>query len=96
MNIKDFFKGIGRALKAVFSLVKKIVPEAHLLAGIELVRQAAVTFTDNAARRDWVVQQLQQRLPIPESVARLIVELAVQHVKAEAAKAAKKAADAVS
>ena len=97
MSILDFFRNVGRALKVVFGLVKKIVPEEQLVKGIELVRMAAVQFVDNHDRREWVVKQLLSLFPfLRESVARLIVELAVQAVKAEATKAARQAADAVS
>jgi hypothetical protein len=81
MFLVDFFKGIGHLLAHAFAIVKKVVPEEQLAAGIALVRQAAQRFVDNAERRNWVIAQLQSRFHIPESIARLIVELAVQHVK---------------
>ena len=83
MFLVDFFKGIGHFLAKTFGLVKKLVPEEQLAQAIELVRQAADKFVDNADRRRWVIAEIQQLFHLPESVARLIVELAVQHVKAD-------------
>lgn len=57
------------------------VPDAHLGAGIEYVEAAAVKYLDNSLRRAWVIQQLMERFGIPESIARLITELAVTQVK---------------
>jgi hypothetical protein len=81
MFLVDFFKGIGHLLANAFAIVKKVVPEEQLALGIVLVKQAALKFVDNAERRAWVINQLQSRFHIPESIARLIVELALQHVK---------------
>lgn len=81
MHIVDFFKGIGRALAAAFGVIKKLIPEAQLLAGLELAEAAALKFTDNAQRRAWVIAELMKRFPIGESIARLIVELAVAQLK---------------
>jgi hypothetical protein len=83
MNIVDFFKGIGHLLARVFGLIKKLVPEDQLAKAIELARQAAEQFVDTAQRREWVVAALMAAFHIPESIARLITELAVQHLKAD-------------
>lgn len=95
MNVKEFLVGIGHGLASAFRLVKKIIPEEQLLAGIELAAAAATKFTDNPPRRAWVIAQLQARFHIPESIARLIVELAVSHLKDAAKDAAATAAGAV-
>lgn len=81
MNIVDFFRGIGHALAAAFGVVKKLVPEDAMISGLELVKEAALKFTNNEKRREWVVKALQKRFPLSESVARLIVELAVAQLK---------------
>ena len=80
-KIVDFFKKIGSALKHVWKVVDKIIPDEQLIAGIEYVEQAAVSFVDNSLRRAWVIEQLMKRFGIPESIARLITELAVTQVK---------------
>lgn len=83
MNIVDFFKGIGHLLARAFGLIRRLVPEEQLRRGIELVREAADKFADNADRRAWVSLELQTVFHLPESVANLIVEIALQHVKAD-------------
>ena len=65
----------------VFKLVKREVTEEHLDKAVEVVTQAKILFVDNAARREWAVSQLMSKFGIPESLARLIVELAVRFVK---------------
>jgi hypothetical protein len=50
---------------------------------IDLARQAAGLFADNEKRREWAVIGLQE-IGVPESIARLAVELAVQFLKREA------------
>jgi hypothetical protein len=52
---------------------------------LRYVKEAALLFTDNDERREWVVNRLVER-GVPESVARLAVELAVQIWKRESAK----------
>lgn len=83
MNIVDFFKGIGHLLARAFGIIKKIVPEEQLTHAIELAKQAAERFVDTAQRREWVVNELMAVFHVSESVARLICELAVQHLKAD-------------
>lgn len=81
MNIVSFFKGIGHALAGAFGVVKKLVPEEMMIAGLELAKAAAVKEIDNAGRRAWVIGQLQAKFPIGESIARLVTELAVAQLK---------------
>ena len=90
MNIMQFFSGIGRFLGRTFGILRKIVPEDWLAVAIALAKQAAVQFVDNDARRFWVIGELNKRIPgMTESTARLLVELAVKHLKADAYDAAK-------
>lgn len=51
---------------------------------VALVTQAAGLFDDNAKRREWVIVGLTE-FGVPESIARLALELAVQLIKREAA-----------
>lgn len=81
MNLIEFFKKVGNVLKHAFKLVDKLIPDEQMLAGIRFVEQAAEQFVDNGLRRAWVVEQLMKMFHIPESIARLITELAVTQVK---------------
>jgi hypothetical protein len=81
MGLFDFFKKVGRVLRGAFAVIQKIVPEVQLVAAIELARDAAKRFIDNTDRRNYVISELMLRFPIGESVARFLVELAVQQIK---------------
>lgn len=83
MNILDFFK-------TLFGWVKKIVPREQLVAAVEYAKDAAVKFSTNEERRAYVIKMLTIRFNLPESVARLTVELAVQQIKRGANAGAKK------
>lgn len=71
-------KGIISALR--FAESRGLTDELFDLA-VMAVTRAQVTFPTNDARFAWAVDQLTAK-GIPESVARLAVELAVQKVKA--------------
>lgn len=79
----SFFKRLGSILLSAFDaaggngLTDQIVQLA-----LTFVKEAAVKFADNTERREWVVAQLVAK-GIPESLARLGVELAVQLLKRE-------------
>jgi hypothetical protein len=94
----NFLKNIGKFLTKTFKLIKKIVPDDQFAKAIDIATEAGKKFVDNAERREWAVKELMHFFPmISESVARFIVELAVQHIKSDAIdKAADKAKDAVS
>lgn len=81
MNLLDFFKGTGTWLWRTFGIIKKVVPEEYLTLAIGLAKSAAMKFVDNQARRDWAVAELMKIPGMRESVARLLVELAIQHLK---------------
>lgn len=81
MNLKAFFKQFGHLFLKTFQIIKRIVPDEQLVEGIRIVKEASERFVENEARRAWAIAQLRSKLPISESVARLIVELAVQHIK---------------
>ena len=84
--IGKVFVAIGKALVKVFKvaeergLTEDIVNQAEGLVG-EAQRQ----FNDNATRREWAVAAL-IAAKVPESIARLAVELAVQVFKSKLAK----------
>ena len=87
------FKAVGAWLKKAGSLVwhaleaagvKGLSDEVVALALI-WVKDAARQGLDNDQKRAWVVQQLVNKR-VPESIARLAVELAVQLAKKELAK----------
>lgn len=86
----NLFKRIG----AFFTKVGKLIWGALDAAGVRglndevvalaliWVKEAAKTALDNAERREWVVRQLVAKR-VPESIARLAIELAVQLLKAD-------------
>ena len=76
-----FFRGAGRVIGRALNLIKAIVPEEDLLRAIDLVRAAANKFVDNETRRTWVIAELMKLPWMRESLARLLVELALQHLK---------------
>jgi hypothetical protein len=87
MSIKSFFTGLGKLLRKAANLAVEVGISDELLdLALSWVRVASTSFTDNAERREFVVKMLTSK-GIPESVARLAVELAVQLFKAELAKA---------
>ena len=84
------FPAIGRFLLRIGSLIGRAVTSAAVRGlkdklvtkALLFVRQAAANFPDNMERREWVVALL-VREGVPESLARLAVELAVQLYKDE-------------
>ena len=95
MGLIDFLKGIGHVFGKVFGVIRKIVPEDQLIHAIELVKTAGEQFVDNAMRREWVVTALMTEFHVPESVARLMTEMAVSSVKRGVDVAAEKAEIAI-
>ena len=85
--IGKVFVAIGKALVRVFKvaeergLTEDIVNQAE-----DLVGEAQRQFNDNTTRREWAVAAL-IAAKVPESIARLAVELAVQVFKSKVAKA---------
>lgn len=83
--LSRLFKGFGALVVRAFNYAQERgLDDALVDHAMNLAREAALKFVDKAARREWAVKQLQQDVSaIPESVARLAVELAVQALKAE-------------
>ena len=82
MGLLGWFKKVGSLVKKALNIVADIVPEETLALALVWVRVAATKFVDNTERREWVVALLRGK-GIPESIARLAVELAVRVFKKE-------------
>ena len=78
-----FFKKLGALIKkGVLVAAEHGLTDDILKTALEWVRVAATQFTDNPTRREFVVKVLVTK-GVPESLARLAVELAVQLFKKE-------------
>ena len=77
-----FFRGLGRVLVGIlrFAESRGLTDDLVDLA-LRLVTHAQVQFLDNDARRAYVIDELHRRTRVPESVARLVLELAVHAYK---------------
>ena len=71
-------KALGYATHAVDGPLHDYVHVA-----LSYIEEAATQIEDNDKRREWVVRQLVTRVHLPESVARLVLELAYQVYKHE-------------
>jgi hypothetical protein len=78
----SFLVPIGRFLKRALGFVQTYATEENIELALGWVRVAANKFSDNAARREFVVSILINR-GLPENVARMLVEIAVGMLKAE-------------
>lgn len=76
------FRKLGRFLKQALRLVDALVSDDVLKMALDWARNAATQQLTNDARREFVVKLLVAR-GIPESIARLATELAVQLLKRE-------------
>jgi hypothetical protein len=100
LAIGQFFAKIGPYVGTALGIASHVIGEEHMAMAINLARDAAERFagTQLDARREFVIAGLMQIPGMSESVARLLVEFAVQHLKAEAsgrlADLAKKVEDA--
>lgn len=84
MSITSIFKAIGsNIVKAFKSAVVRGLTEQLVKQAKALITEAALKYVDSAPRREWAVGQLQAKTGVPESIARLAVELAVQAIKSE-------------
>lgn len=81
MGIKSVLGKVGHVFSGLWGFLKHAVPDEQLIAAVEYCEKAAEKFVDNSQRREWVVGQLRGRFHISESIARLLVELAIQQVK---------------
>lgn len=84
-SIGGFFKKIGIVIKDAFIAANgKGLTDAVVSLALVFVKEAATKFADNAEKREWVVGLLVAK-GVPESIARLAVELAYQLFKKEVA-----------
>jgi hypothetical protein len=82
MSFLTVIKSIGGFFKRVFGAAERRGLTEALVAEIikVYIPQANVLFSTNEEKREWVVGQLVAR-GIPESIARLALELGIQAVK---------------
>ena len=85
MNILSIFKSIGKAVLRVLRFAESRGLDDDLLdLALGFVTRAQVKFSTNSERREWAVTQLVNK-HLPESIARLAVEVAVQAYKKQVA-----------
>ena len=85
-TITTLFKKANTLLRKVWGLIEVAgVNDEIIEFALKWIKVANTKFIDNAERREWVVAILRER-KIPESVARLIVELAFQLYRKEVGK----------
>ncbi len=86
MGVWSVVKAIfGFAIKAFQAAKARGLTDALVAKALELARFAAVRFVENTERRTWVIEHMISS-GVPESIARLALELAVQQLKKEAGK----------
>jgi len=83
MGFFSFFGKIKSFVERAVGLVKQYVPEEVLTAAVDYVRRLESSTLDNATRRQQASAFLMAKFHLPESVANLAVELAVNIVKKE-------------
>ena len=81
-SIGGVLTGMGSLLSQGLSVARAVVPHDVLKMAYEWALVAAEEYADNDTRRAFVIRMLVAR-GVPESVARLAVELAVQLIKKE-------------
>lgn len=88
-KIRQFFGAHKQEIITVglaYAESRGLTPEVAALA-LKWVKVAETTWQSNTDRRNWVVDVLVRKSGLSESVARTAVEIAVQALQAEAAKA---------
>lgn len=81
MGVVDFLKTFGSKFKSLFKVIHKIIPDEQLDAAIDYATDAGKKYVDDESRRNFVIMRLKNRFGVPEYIARLLVELAVTHLK---------------
>ena len=80
------FRRIGSLLLLAFKLAHEVgITDELLDLAIKWAKVAEGKFVDNDKRREFVVKMLVSKAKVPESVARLAVELAVRLLKKQLA-----------
>ena len=83
MSFFSFLKPLGALVVKAFHAAKAAgLTDQLVQLALPYVREANRKFIDNDKRREWVVAVLVAR-KVPESIARLVVELAYRLYKAE-------------
>ena len=86
MSLFSFLKPLGTFLAKAFNAAKSAgLTDQLVQIALPYVRDANKKFVDNDKRREWVVAKLVAK-KVPESIARLVVELAFQLYRKEIAK----------
>ncbi len=83
-KLGSFFKKLGGGMKKLFSLVATLATDQQISVAMGIVQQFAGQQIDNARRREAAVARVQSKLKVPESLARWLVETAVQALKKQA------------
>lgn len=83
MGLGAFFKKIGSFISKIWGAAEKLgLTDELVKIALGWVKVADEKYVDNAEKREWVVGILKAK-GIPESIARLAVELAVRAFKSE-------------
>lgn len=83
MGLMTWLKSLGGFIGKMFkAAIENGVTDPLAKLAVSYAKTAATKFVDNAQRREWVVAQLMSR-GVPESLARVLTELAVQFIKKE-------------
>ena len=86
MSFSSFVGGLWGHISKAFSAAQAAgLTDSLVQLALPLIREANLKFVDNTERREWVVTQLAKG-GVPESIARLAVELAFQLYRKELAK----------
>ena len=84
--ISNVFKSVGKLFSKAFDLARLAGVDDEIIAfALKWIRVADSKYVDNAQRREWVVKILMDR-KVPESIARLVTELAYGIYKKEKSK----------
>jgi len=79
-----WFKKLGSWLGKAVGFVETKVSDANIALAVQWVKVARDTIVDNDKRRAFVIGMLMKQSGMSESMARLLVELAVSLVKSGA------------
>lgn len=76
-----WLSALGNILWRIFKAIRSEITDEQWAIAVQIVKDAAVKFPDNAQRREWAVAKLMSFTNLPESVSRWLVETAVQSLK---------------
>lgn len=78
MDIKALFQKFINAVEEALVVVRSEVKHEDLVLAAKYIEEAAAKFLDNPSRREWVVNQLMTEGHLPESIARITLEVALR------------------